>query len=370
MRSLFLVLFVCLVSCTHGQAYFLFIGTYTGTGSKGIYVYRFDAATGKASWISNTEGVINPSFIAVAPGAKRIYACTETRTVNAGSISAFSFDRVSGRLSFINKQSSGGDNPVYVSVHKHQHWVVAGNYSGGSLSALKINEDGSLRPFSQRIQHQGRGVDTVRQTQSHVHSVVFSPDFRFLLVPDLGLDKVLAYRFQEYRDKPLEPAPVPFVQLPGGSGPRHLAFLPGGNRVYLAEEMKGEVTGYAFSKGLLHVIDRVSTHPDTLKPPYGTADIHASPDGKFLYVSNRANENNIAIFSISTTGKLKLVGYEPARGKTPRNFTIDPTGNFLLVANQDSDNITIFKRDKRTGFLHYTGDELHIPSPVCLQIAR
>jgi 6-phosphogluconolactonase len=370
MRYLFVFLFLFLFVNAYSQQYFLFIGTYTGTGSKGIYVYTFDAATGKAKWLSNTEGVINPSYLDIAPGGKLLYACTETRTANAGGVSAFRFDRENGSLTFINKQSSGGDNPAYVSVHKSGRWVVPGNYSGGSLSVFPINEDGSLRPYSQLIQHEGTSVNKQRQDRPHVHSTVFSPKGDYLFVPDLGLDKIMIYKFNASAEKPLQPGSQPFVSTTPGSGPRHFIFHPNKKQAYLMEEMGGAVSGYKYRKGRLTAIQRIFTHTDTATGEFGSADIHITPDGKFLYASNRGRENNIAIFSIGRKGKLSLAGFQSTMGIQPRNFTIDPSGKYLLVANQRTGNIVIFKRDIDTGLLQYTGEQINIPEPVCLKMIR
>lgn len=353
------------------QKYFLFIGTYTGTGSKGIYVYQFDAATGKLTWSSNTDSVVNPSYLAIAPNGKVLYGCTETRTVNAGGVSAFRFDRANGKLSLINKQSSGGDNPAYVAVNKTGKWVVAGNYSGGSLAAFPVNSDGSLRPYSQLIKHEGRGVNKDRQEMAHVHATVFSPAEDYLFTPDLGIDKVMIYRFSPLQKQPLTKGAQPFAATTPGSGPRHFTFHPNGKWGYLMEEMAGAVSAYQYKAGKLAEMQRILAHPDTLTTQPGSADIHVSPDGKFLYASNRGRENNIAIFKIDgKTGKLSTVGYQPTLGRTPRNFMIDPTGNFLLVANQDTDNVVVFKRNKTTGLLTETGEQLKIPRPVCLKMLK
>ncbi|MGI8581235.1 MAG: lactonase family protein [Chitinophagaceae bacterium] len=371
MRSILLclLLFVSLdASC---QKYFLFIGTYTGSGSKGIYVYTFDAATGKAQWLSNTEGVINPSYLAIAPRGSLLYACTETRTADAGGISAFRFDHKKGKLTFINKQSSGGDNPAYVSVNNTGKWVIAGNYSGGSLSAFPVNGDGSLQPFAQLIEHSGKSVNKERQEKPHVHATVFSPEGDQLFVPDLGVDKVMIYKFNATAQKPLVPASPAFVSTNPGSGPRHFIFHPNKKWAYLIEEMAGSVAAYSYIKGKLNVVQQIAIHPDTVKENFGSADIHISPDGRFLYASNRGSENNLAIFSINRiTGKLLLAGYQSTMGTTPRNFTIDPSGNYLLVANQKTGNIVIFKRDIKTGLLTYTGDQINIPEPVCLKMIK
>lgn len=368
MRSYVLLLFLLISVSAAAQKYFLFIGTYTGSGSKGIYVYTFDAASGKAEWVSNTEGIINPSYLAVAPGDSLVYACIETRTVNAGGIAAFRFNRANGTLGFINKQSSGGDNPAYVSVHKSGKWVIAGNYSGGNLSAFRVNADGSIQPYGQLIQHTGKSINVNRQEAPHVHATVFSPKGDHLFVPDLGLDKVMAYKFNSSAKNPLQPASPAFVATDPGSGPRHFTFHPNKKRAYLIEELAGAVVAYKYKNGKLIAIQKIATHPDTAKGEFGSADIHVSPDGKFLYASNRGNENNLAIFSIDRKGKLTLSGYQSTMGVQPRNFMIDPSGKYLLVANQKTGNIVIFKRDIKTGLLQHTGEQIQVPQPVCLKM--
>ena len=370
MRYLFIGLLLFVSFRVSSQKYFLFIGTYTNTGSKGIYVYTFDASTGKAQWISNTEGVVNPSYLAISPGGTLLYACTETRTVDAGGISAFSFDREKGTLSFLNKQPSGGDNPAYVSVHKSGKWVIAGNYSGGNLSAFPVNQDGSLQPFSQLIQHTGTGINKQRQEKPHVHATVFSPKGDYLFVPDLGIDKVMIYKFSPSLPQPLRSASTAFVNTNPGSGPRHFVFHPNKKGAYLMEEMAGAVSVYSYKKGKLDLLQRILAHPDTATGDFGSADIHVSPDGKFLYASNRGKENNIAIFSIDRKGQLSVVSYQSTMGIQPRNFVIDPSGKYLLAANQKTGNIVIFKRNMATGLLHPTGEQINIPQPVCLKMLK
>jgi 6-phosphogluconolactonase len=371
MRIIFTFLVLLFSLFIQAQSYYLFIGTYTSNGSKGIYVYRFNSSTGKAEWVSNTEGVVNPSFLDIAPDKKHIYAVTETARNNSGSVSSFSFDRTTGQLTFINKQPSGGDNPCYVQVSKSKKWLMVGNYSGGSLSALKINADGSLQPLSQSIQHEGKSINAQRQEKAHVHCTMFSPDQQFLFVPDLGLDKVMIYKFQSSDEKPLQAAEQPFVSSVPGSGPRHFTFHPNGRFAYLIEEISGTVVGYTYKKGKLGLIQRIPTHPANYTGNIGSADIHVSPDGKFLYASNRGDENTITIFSIDgRTGRLVLKGFQSTLGRTPRNFMITPDGKHLLAANQSTNNIVIFKRDKATGLLTATGEEIKIPSPVCLKIMK
>ncbi len=371
MRIFFSFLALLLFFSASSQQYYLFIGTYTGTGSKGIYVYRFDVATGKATRVSNTDSVVNPSFLALSPDHHFLYACTETRTANAGGVTAFKFNSATGKLTQLNKQSSGGDNPCYVNVYKNGKWVVVGNYSGGSLAAFPINGDGSLQPYSQLIQHEGTSANKERQEHAHVHSTIFSPAQDQLFVPDLGMDKVMIYRFDPAAKKPLMSAAPPAAITDAGSGPRHFEFHPNGKWAYLVEELAGAVVAYDYKDGKLVQKQRLFSHPDTLTSQPGSADIHVSPDGKFLYASNRAKENNIAIFKIDqVTGKLTSVGYQSTMGQTPRNFCIEPSGNYLLVANQETDNIVVFKRNAVTGLLTYTGEQLSIPKPVCLKMIK
>lgn len=371
MRCKLLVILLSIYCCPMAQSYYLFIGTYTTGESKGIYVYRFNTGTGKAEWVSNTEGVVNPSYLDIAPDKKHIYAVTETARNNSGSVSAFAFDPSSGQLSFINKQSSGGDNPCYISVNKSNKWVVIGNYSGGNLSVFPVNKDGSLQPFSQSIQHTGKSVNEKRQEAPHVHSTVFSPNQDFLFTPDLGMDKVMIYKFNPDLPRPLEPAKPSFTATEPGSGPRHFIFHPNHKFAYLIEELSGTVVAYQYNKGQLKILQRIAAHPEDYKGTPGSADIHISPDGKFLYASNRGDENNLAIFSVDLkTGKLMSRGYQPTLGKTPRNFMIDPSGKYLLVANQSTNNIVIFERNQQTGLLRETGEQIKVPNPVCLKMMK
>jgi 6-phosphogluconolactonase len=369
MRVTLSLLFLVVTNFLTAQSYYLFVGTYTDSGSKGIYVYEFNSTSGKARWLSNTENIINPSFLVIAPNKKIIYAATETALKNAGSISAFAFDRTTGKLTFVNKQPSGGDNPAYVTINKNNKWVFCGNYTGGSLSALKINSDGSLQPLNQNIKHSGNSIDKLRQEKPHVHSTVFSPDEKYLFVPDLGIDKVMTYKFTATSAKPLQPAKRPFIAVEPGSGPRHLTFHANGKWAYLVGEISGTVDAFTYKKGTLTFKQRIATHPPGFQGAIGSADIHISPDGNFLYTSNRGDENTITIFAVdANTGLLTLKGFQPTLGIKPRNFTIDPSGNFLLVANQDTNNIVVFKRDRQTGLLRVTGEQIKVPTPVCLQM--
>lgn len=369
MRLLFTTCMAFFALTLSAQNFYLFVGTYTSGKSKGIYVYQFNTNTGELQWVSNTDSSSNPSFLAIAPDGKHIYAVNEVSRNEAGLVTSYAFDAQTGKLRFVNQQSSGSENPCHISITKNGKWLAVANYTGGSLASFPINPDGSVEPFAQHIVHTGKSVNPTRQEKPHVHSVFFSPDEKFLFTPDLGTDKLNAYQFNQQSKKPLKPAPVPFTMADPGSGPRHLDFSPNGKFLYLIEEMSGSVTVYGYNNGITKRIQKMATHPADYKGQPGSADIHVSPDGKFLYASNRGDENNLAIFSIDAlTGKLTSVGYQSTMGIQPRNFMIDPTGKFLLVANQKTNNIVIFRRDMSTGLLQQTLQQIEVPSPVCLKM--
>ena len=367
-----IVLFL-LLSSLYGasQNFYLLIGTYTGTGSKGIYVYNFNAQTGNTKWVSNTDTVTNPSYITLSHNGNFVYAVNETDGANPGKVSAFSFNKNNGELKFLNTELSGGDDPCYVAASDNDKWIAVANYTGGSVSVFPVNKNGSLQPYSQLIKDSGSSINKVRQEKAHVHESVFSPHNNYLFTPDLGTDKVMIYKFKSLLKKPLQTSSPAFVNTPSGSGPRHITFHPNKKFAYLIHELSGTITAYNYNNGKLKAIQELPTHPEGFKGVIGSAEILVSPDGKFLYASNRGDENTITIFSVNpSTGKLRLIGYQPVLGKAPRNFIIDPTGNYLLVANQDSDNITIFKRNKNTGLLKKTQEQIKLPKPVCLQMIK
>ncbi|MEO6550137.1 MAG: lactonase family protein [Ferruginibacter sp.] len=349
---------------------YLLIGTYTAGKSEGIYVYNFNSLTGGSSFVS-TAKTANPSFLTVSPNHKMVYAVTEnadtTKFGIGGAITAFSFDKSNGSLTEINSQFSGGKHPCYVAVDPTGKWVFAANYSSGNAALLPVQKNGSLGPVKQVLQDSGSGPNKERQEGPHVHSTVLSPDGKYLFTPDLGTDKVMIYSFDKIKGK-LTPAPTPFAKSEEGSGPRHFCFHPNGRYAYLMQEMSGTVMAYKYNAGKLTDLQRISAHPADFPGNIGSADIHVSPDGKFLYCSNRGDANSITIFKVNgLTGKLTLVGRQSTLGKTPRNFNFDPSGNFLLVANQESDDIIIFKINKKSGQLTNTGKKINVPNPVCIQ---
>jgi len=363
--SLFLLFFGVI---TVAQQPYLITGTYTTGKSEGIYVYQFNNGDGTVKEVSHIK-ISNPSFVAVSPGEEFVYAVKEEASDSGkgGAIAAFSFNKKTGGLTYLNQQITGGDHPCYVSVDKTGKWVVAGNYTGGSLTVFPVQSDGSLGKASTIIQHTGSGPNKIRQASPHVHCTVFSGDNHFLYVPDLGIDKVMIYSFDEKTGK-LIPARQPYAVADPGAGPRHLCFDPTNKYAYLMEELSGTVVVYKIKKGKLNQKQLISSMPAGDTSFAGSADIHVSPDGKFLYASNRADANTIAIFKVNKkNGRLSFVGHQSTLGKTPRNFTIDPSGNYLLVANQNSDEVVVFKRDKETGLLLDTKNRILVGKPVCLK---
>jgi 6-phosphogluconolactonase len=371
MRTIATIILLFFSVTLFSQEFFLFTGTYTNGNSKGIYVYSFNAATGEATPLSIAEGISNPSFLSLASSGKYLYSVSENNT--AGEVNAFSFDRTTGKLTLINKQLTGGKGPCYISTDANGKWVMVGHYGSGTVTAFQVDKDGALKSPAQQITHSGSSVNKQRQDKPHVHATVFTPDQRFLFVPDLGLDKIMIYRFDPaFYKKPLTAAKKQAsVSTKPGSGPRHLCFHPTLPYVYLIEELLGTISAYQYDKDTLKLIQNISSHPPDYTGTKGSADIHVSPDGRFLYASNRGDAHNLAIFAInSENGKLAAKGFQSTMGTVPRNFIIDPTGNYLLVANQQSSNIVIFKRDKQSGQLEPTGKEISVPNPVCLVMLK
>lgn len=354
-----------MIGNTQNSENYLVVGSYTLAGNPdGIHVYKFNSHTGESTLISSTE-TSNASYFAISPDEKYIYAVNEDAN-DKGSIAAFSFDKKTGALIFLNKKPSG-NHPCYVTISNNGKWVIAGNYTGGSLSVFEVKNDGSLDGPTTTIQHTGSGKDPQRQDRPHVHCTYLSPDNKFLYVPDLGMDKVMVYSFDDKTGK-LTAASQPFLQSEPGAGPRHFTFHPNGKYAYLVEELAGTIEAFQNINGSMKHLQRISSLPPDQKGYPGSADIHVSADGKFLYASNRGDFNNIAIYKINAgNGELTNIGFQSTLGKAPRNFNFDPSGNFLLVGNQDSDEIVIFDRNKETGSLNDSGKRIKVTKPVCLK---
>jgi 6-phosphogluconolactonase len=364
------ILSFCALTLFAQKNYFMLVGTYTSAGSEGIYVYDFNTTTAQSKPVSSVK-TANPSFLAISPNGKYVYAVNEgaDTKIKGGRVASFSFNNITGELVALNNQSSGGNNPCYITTDKTGKWVIVANYSSGTLAVLPVAKNGILDTAVTKIQHIGQSVNTERQNESHVHSTVLSPDNKFLFVPDLGIDKVMVYRFDNTKGY-ITAAASPFVMTKPGSGPRHFVFHPNKKYAYLVEELTGGISAYRYmaKSGQLNLIQNISTLPPEYMGNAGSADIHVSPDGKFLYASNRGESNTIAIFSIDKkSGILTSVGHQSTMGKTPRNFNFDPSGNFLLVANQNSDEIVIFKIDRITGLLTDTGKRIAVSKPVCIK---
>jgi 6-phosphogluconolactonase (cycloisomerase 2 family) len=365
-RSYLLLLALLANGFICAQTTYLFVGSYNDAKDKdGIYIYRMDMESGKLDKVCTFSAILNPSYLTLSSDGQYVYACSETRTAGLGSVSSYRFDRQQGSITLLSKQPSGGDNPVYLTLHKSGRWLVNGNYTGGSISVFPLNGDGTIGAAVTVIPFTDSSI-TDRQKSAHIHSTVFSPAQDYIFTPDLGADKIRRFTFDASQAKPLQPDS--FIRTTPGSGPRHFTFHPNGRFAYCIEELSGSVTAYGYNKGRLDSLQRVMTHDNEPRSLYSSADIHISPDGRFLYASNRGVENNIAIYSINKNGTLTLAGYEPVQGDHPRNFLIDPTGKFLIVANQISGNVVVFQRNAQTGLLTKTGIEVKMQGPSCLQI--
>ena len=361
---------------------FVYVGTYTepilfGTGEivrgkgAGIYIYRMDESSGELKLVNTATGIANPSYLAFDSTRRFMYAVNELKKFNdqpTGTISSFKVDSKTGNLEFLNKQLTHGTDPLHVVLDKHNKYVFVANYMSGSVCVLPVRKDGSLAKASDFIQHQGSSINPVRQKGAHPHSVWLDKANRFLLVPDLGLDKLIVYKFDRERGM-LEPNRVPWIKTTPGAGPRHMAFHPSGKFAYLINELDSTMVGLRYDgrTGTLKLLQVISTLPEGFEGASSCSHVEVSPSGAFLYGSNRGHDS-IVIYQINQrTGKLTLVGHELSRGRTPRNFAIDPAGRFFLAANQDSDTVVPFRIDPKTGKLLSTGQVIQVPTPVCVR---
>jgi 6-phosphogluconolactonase len=350
----------------------VYIGTYTTGKSKGIYTSRLDAAAGTLSTPQLAGESSNPSFLAVHPTRAFLYSVNEIGNFEgktSGAVSAFGVDRDSGALTPLNQQSSVGGGPAHLVVDAAGKNVLVANYGGGSVAVLPIGEDGRLKPSSAFVQHTGSSINPERQKQPHAHSINLDPSNRAAYVADLGLDKVLIYRYDGTKGSLVVNDP-PFAAVKPGAGPRHLAFHPSGRFAYVINELHMTVTVFARdpASGGLTELQTISTLPagqDVVKG-YSTAEVQVHPSGKFLYGSNRGHDS-ITVFAIDEAGKLTYLQTEPTQGSTPRGFGIDPSGAYLLAANQRSDSVVVFRIDPKTGRLTATGSRIEVGSPVCVK---
>ncbi len=379
LASLFLFVYVAVVglrSSARGaegteRVYF---GTYGQAPNEGIFVAELDLASGVVSRPHLAAQAVNASFLALDPSRKFLYAVAEVSTLGGkrtGGVIAFAVDGPTGRLTRLNEQPSQGAGPCYLVVDKTGKNVLVANYDGGTAAVLPIDQRGRLKPASCVVAHHGKGVNPERQEGPHAHSINLDAGNRFAFVADLGLDKVLVYRFDSSAGT-LTPNDPPSVTVAPGAGPRHFAFHPSGRFAYVINELGSTITAFWYDadNGILSRTQTISTLPPGFKGTNTAAEVVVHPSGKFVYGSNRGDDS-IAIFSVdAATGRLAPVGHEPTQGKTPRNFAVDPTGNYLLAANQDSDTVVVFRIDPATGRLKATGQTLKIHKPVCIKYGK
>jgi 6-phosphogluconolactonase len=352
----------------------VFIGTYTGAKSKGIYVARMNSQTGRLSSPVLAAETASPSFLALHPNGRFLYAVGELGRFDgkpSGALSAFAIASDTGRLTLLNQQSSGGTHPCHLIVDSGGRHVLTANYGSGSAAVLPIRPDGRLGEATAVVQHKGSSVHPQRQQGPHAHGIYLDAANRFAVVPDLGLDKVMIYRFEAGQGALIENEPD-YAAVAPGAGPRHFAFHPAGRFGYVINELRSTVTGFAYEadRGALRELQSVSTLPEGFTGQSTTAEVAVDPAGRFLYGSNRGHDS-IAVFAIDAqTGRLTFVERTLTQGKTPRNFAIDPTGGWLLAANQNSDSIVTFRIDPESGRLREMGHQVEVGAPVCVVFLR
>ncbi|MPT31902.1 MAG: lactonase family protein [Chryseobacterium sp.] len=368
-QKIFILLSLLIFKSLYSQRQFVFFGSYNwDKGSDAVYVYELDMKTGKLTKVTSSSDVINPGYITVSPDGKYIYASSDAKTPNYGTVSSFAFDADKKSLTFLNQQKTGGENPVYVNIDKNGKWLINATYNQATISVFPLLENGKIDSIAQHFTFtEGSGVDPKRQEKAHTHSAVFSPDYKTVLFADLGADKILQYPFDPTQKQPLIDNQSTFINTKPGSGPRHITFSKDGKLAYSIEELAGMISVYDFSENKLEEIQRIPTHPDEIKDGFESSDVHISPDGKFLYASNRGKENNIAIFKIKENGTLESIGYQSVKGKHPRTFAIDETGKFIIVTNVISQNVTVFKRNLDTGMLKKVGKPVKIKNVTCVK---
>ncbi len=361
---------LALASMLPAQERMAYVGTYTGPASQGIYAFRFEPGSGKMTAMGLMAETVSPSFLAIHPNRRFLYAVNEVADYDgkqAGSVSSFSIDAGTGKLKFLNRVSSRGAGPCHLALDKTGRWLFVANYAGGSVAVFPVHTDGTLGEASAFIQHSGSSVNRERQSGPHAHSANPSPDNRFVLVADLGLDQVFSYRFDSAKGT-LAPDDPPYTKIAAGSGPRHMAFAPDGKYAYVLSELLATVTAFRYdaSGGSMEELQTLSTLPDNFTGNKSGAEIAMHPNGKFLYASNRGDDS-IAIFRVDPVhGTISAAGRVPTQGKTPRNFAIDLSGAYLFAANQNSGSVVEFRIDPSIGGLTPTGEVLNIPSPVCI----
>jgi 6-phosphogluconolactonase len=352
------------------QKYTFYVGTYTDHGSKGIYAYRFDSATGESTSLGLAAESTAPSFLAIASSGKFLYAVNEISQFNGqptGAVSAFAIQPTTGKLMLLNQVASRGQGPAHIALDRGGKYALVSNYDSGNVAVFPVLQNGQLGEATAFVQHKGSSVNKERQEGPHAHAAVFSPDNRYVIVADLGLDQLLVYRFDAAAGT-LGSDPQT-VRSAAGAGPRHLMFDAAGRHLYVINEMQSTVVTYAYdgANGTLRELQILSALPKGIARTSEAAEIEMHASGKFIFSSNRGDDS-IAVFAVNAKdGTLTQVEIDSTGGKTPRNFALDPTGGWLLAANQDSDDIVVFRVDASTGHLTRAGAEVHVPSPVCVR---
>jgi 6-phosphogluconolactonase len=346
------------------------VGTYTGPHSEGILAYWFDETTGTLAPAGLAAATRNPSFLALHPNGRFVYAVNEVTDFDAGgggSVTAFALDPASGRLREINRQPTRGGAPCHIVVDRTGAAVIVANYVGGNVAVLPIRDDGSLGEPATVVQHEGSSVHPERQKGPHAHSAKIDAGNRYVVAADLGIDQVRVYRFDPVAAA-LRPHDPPAVRLTPGAGPRHLAYHPNGRWLYAINELDSTVTVFAWDadRGTLEPTQTIRTVPDDAPESNSTAEIAVHPSGRFVYGSNRGHDSIVTYAVDEATGALRLAGHASTRGEKPRHFSIDPSGAWLVAANQDTHSLVVFRVDDRTGMLAPHGDPVAAGAPVCV----
>lgn len=363
-KKILFVIFCVFSIQAKAQNYNLLVGTYTNKGtSEGIYVYDYNSKTAEIKLKSTTK-TINPSYLTVSADKKFVYSVNEDG--KNSTITSFDFKSTSGELKFLEKISSEGADPCFISTNGNQ--IIVANYSGGSIGVFYTGPNGKFLAPKQIIQHTGKSIDQKRQLSAHVHQIQLTPDKKFWVATDLGEDNIYIYRIARTHGRELILKKT--IKTNPGAGPRHLTFSPNGKFAYLAHEFNGKITAFNYKDGDLTKIQEIETVSKDFTGKIDAADIHVSADGKFLYETNRGDANTINVFAIGSTGELTFVERIPTLGKGPRNFCIDPSGNYLLVAHQYTNDVVIFNRHQATGKLTDSGKRIHVGAPVCLVFSK
>ena len=348
----------------------VFISAFAAGDQGAIHAYRLNSHTGALTLIHRTMDVEHPFFMAVSPNRKFLYSihAEQFGGEEHEQVAAYAIEGRDGRLKLLNRQPSLGSASCYLDVDATGRTVLVANYSTGSVAALPVREDGLLGEASSFVQHVGSSIDPERQMGPYAHSIVVSPDNRFAYAADLGIDRILNYRLDSKAGK-LSPNTQPFVRTPPGSGPRHLTFHPNGKHIYVINELQNSVTlfDHAAESGMLIERQTVSTLPDGFEGTSHCADLKITPDGRFLYGTNRGHDS-IAAYRLGEDGRLTLIEIEPSLGQGPQNLAITPDGGLLLCANMPGAKAAVFRIDRETGALRSVGKPIEMPNPSCIMV--